>query len=265
MRKKKELTEEERLAVERERALSFLEENLPFINEPTYHFNIGDVVVYGNLENPTVTEIFHEGKAYGLTCIGKVQDSKGKEKTYHVVPWMRIRPVVHGTTNFSENQNVRLEFNNSNLESLLHYYYFFGIDTNPDYQRGYVWEKGDQELLLDSIFKNINTGNFVLITRSQESRLKTPHMYEILDGKQRLLTLAAFYENRISYQGKFFNDLSGKDRHTFLNHRTPIAFVDECDRRMVLKYFLMLNRTGKSMDPKHLQMVEEKLAMLKEI
>lgn len=265
MRKKKELTEEERLAAERERDLSFLEENLPFINDPTYHFKLGDVVVYGNLENPTVTEIFYEGKAYGLTCISKARDSKEKEKSYRVVPWMSIRPVAHGTTDFSENQDVRLEFNHSNVKSLLHYYYFFGIDTNPDYQRGYVWEKEDQELLLDSIFKNINTGSFVLITQSQKSKSKTSHMYEILDGKQRLLTLAAFYENRITYRGKFFNDLSGKDRHTFLNHKAPIAFVDECDRRTVLKYFLMLNRTGKSMDPKHLQMVEEKLAMLKEI
>ena len=74
MRKKKELTEEERLAAERERDLSFLEENLPFINDPTYHFKLGDVVVYGNLENPTVTEIFYEGKAYGLTCISKARD-----------------------------------------------------------------------------------------------------------------------------------------------------------------------------------------------
>ena len=48
---KKELTLEERLKQERDRELSFIEDRVHYINEPTYHFNIGDEVVYGLLKN----------------------------------------------------------------------------------------------------------------------------------------------------------------------------------------------------------------------
>ena len=39
---KKELTLEERLNQERDRELSFIEDRVQYINEPTYSFNIGD-------------------------------------------------------------------------------------------------------------------------------------------------------------------------------------------------------------------------------
>ena len=86
--------------------------------------------------------------------------------------------------------------------------------------------------------------------------------YEILDGKQRLSTLIEFYENKITYKGKYFNELSWKDKSVFLDHMISVAEVKETDRKTVLKYFLMLNRTGKVMDESHLNEVEQ---MLKEL
>ncbi len=83
--------------------------------------------------------------------------------------------------------------------------------------------------------------------------------YEILDGKQRLSTLIQFYENKITYKGKYYNDLSGMDKRAFTEHQVAIAEVRETDKKTVLKYFLMLNRTGKSMDESHLSEVEKML------
>lgn len=80
------------------------------------------------------------------------------------------------------------------------------------------WNQKDKELLLDSIFKNIDIGKFVLIHISDEEWHKRGLGYEILDGKQRLNTLIEFYENRIAYNGKCFNDLSGMDKRTFTEH-----------------------------------------------
>ena len=86
--------------------------------------------------------------------------------------------------------------------------------------------------------------------------------YEILDGKQRLSTLIEFYENKLAYKGKYFNDLSGKDKGVFRNHMVSVAEVNETDKKTVLKYFLMLNRTGKAMDKTHLKVVEDMLSEL---
>ena len=83
--------------------------------------------------------------------------------------------------------------------------------------------------------------------------------YEILDGKQRLSTLIEFYENRIKYKGKFYNELSGNDRYVFKHHSISVAEVDATDKQTILKYFLMLNRTGKVMSSEHLATVESML------
>ena len=137
--------------------------------------------------------------------------------------------------------------------------YGFGIDFDPDYQRGYVWNDTDKELLLDSVFKNIDIGKFVLIHLSDEEWHERGLGYEILDGKQRLSTLIEFYENKLTYKGKYYNDLSRKDKRAFTEHQVAVAEVREMDKQTVLKYFLMLNRTGKSMDESHLIEVEKML------
>ena len=49
----------------------------------------------------------------------------------------------------------------------------------PDYQRGYVWEQEDKELLLDSIFKNIDIGKFVFIRLSDSEWMERNFGYEI--------------------------------------------------------------------------------------
>lgn len=257
----KELNIAEKLQREKENELKNIEKELQFINTPSYFFNVGDKVIYGTLKESIVDEILHDGKIYGLKCI-TTNHNYGNPydyDTYRVVSWTEIRPIDVGNTNFAENQDVRLYYNSSNIGSLIHKHYHFGIDFNPDYQRGYVWDQKDKELLLDSIFKNIDIGKFVFIYLSDEEWHKRGFSYEILDGKQRLSTLIEFYENKFSYKGKFYNDLSVADRNVFKNHIVSEAEVRETNKKMVLKYFLMLNRTGKSMDKSHLEDVEKML------
>ena len=264
MAKKKELTVEERLLQEKQNALNNIKKELAYINEPSYHFNLGDKVRYGNLKESIVDDILYDGKVYGLKCIA-TNNNYGNPydyETYRVVSWIDIRPLEHGNTSFAENQDVELYFNNSCIDSLIRKNYHFGIDFNPDYQRGYVWEQEDKELLLDSVFKNIDIGKFVFIRLSDSEWMERNFGYEILDGKQRLSTLIDFYENKITYKGKYYNDLSGMDKAVFKNHMVSVAEVNETDKKTVLKYFLMLNRTGKAMDETHLKAVEDMLSEL---
>ena len=58
----------------------------------------------------------------------------------------------------------------------------------------------------------------------------------------------------------FRSDLSGIDKNTFTEHKVSVAEVRETDKKIILKYFLMLNRTGKSMDESHLAEVEKMLS-----
>jgi hypothetical protein len=52
------------------------------------------------------------------------------------------------------------------------------------------------------------------------------------------------------------------DKIIFKNHTISVGEIDNADKKSVLQYFLMLNRTGKSMDEKHLKDVEVMLSNL---
>jgi hypothetical protein len=255
--KKKELTTEEKLKIERENQIKNIEKKLQNLNKPSYFFDIGDKVKLGGFEEVIVTEIFYNGMLYGLRCV----DKRGEEN-YRIVNWVDVRPLGSGDTSFSKNKNIRLDYLSKDIRQLINIFYNSGIDLAPDYQRDYVWDKKDKEFLIDSIFKNIDIGKFVLIKLSDFEWLKRNKSYEILDGKQRLSTIIKFYENKFSYKGVYYNDLSKEDQRTFKNHTIAVAEVDEIDKKDILKYFLFLNRTGKVMDKEHLDKIEK---MLKEL
>lgn len=261
MARKKELTAEEKLERTKQNELNNIKREVPYINEPSYSFKVGDKVCYGAMKESIIDEVLYDGKVYGLKCIA-TDNNYGHPydyETYRVTPWMQIRPIGYGDTDFTENEDVRLNFNNSNIEHLIQMHYHFGIDFNPDYQRGYVWTQEDKELLLDSVFKNIDIGKFALIRLSDAEWIERGFGYEILDGKQRLSTLIEFYENKLAYKGKYYNDLSWKDRITFKHHNVSVAEVQSENKKTILKYFLMLNRTGKAMDKAQLDKVENML------
>lgn len=261
----KELTTEEKLEREKQIGISHIQMEVPHINEPSYNFNIGDKVAYGSMKSAVVDDILYDGKVYGLRCIATEYNygNPYDHEVYRIATWTEVRPCgCGGDTDFARNQDIKLYYNNSTVESLIRKHYFFGVNFEPDYQRGYVWSQEDKELLLDSVFNNIDIGKFVFIQLPDRLYEEGKYTYEILDGKQRLSTLIEFYENKLAYKGKYFNDLSGKDKGVFMRHDVSYAEVAESDRKTVLKYFLMLNRTGKVMDKEHLKAVED---MLKEL
>lgn len=106
------------------------------------------------------------------------------------------------------------------IESLLlkHLSEFGGIDFMPPYQREYVWTDSDKEQLLDSIFMGSDIGKFTVRVLDDVEWFERQLSYEIIDGKQRLMTLLNFYLNRFPYKGFYYNGLSAKDRRTFLDH-----------------------------------------------
>lgn len=260
-KKKKELTMEEKLSFEKENGLKNIEEEKQHFNVPTYEFKIGDKVAYGALKESIVDYISEDKKVYGLKCIA-TDNNYGNPydyETYRVCGWQDIRPLGEGDTDFGRNQEIKIDFINSTISSLIYKYYSFGINMEPEYQRGYVWDLNDKILLIDSIFNNIDIGKFAFIHLNTRMWMETGNSYEILDGKQRLSTIIEFYENRLQYKGKYYNDLSFKDRRIFKEHSIVQGEIADSKREMILKNFLMLNRTGKSMSQEQLNKVEKML------
>lgn len=258
------LTHEEQMSKDKKSQLESIEKfTLPFISEPTRAFRIGEEVQFGNLKRVIIDDVCYDGKVYGLKCT-KYNSNYGNPydtECYMVEPWYNIHPLNRkkDETHLAKGQDIHLSFHNKTIESLIHTYHTFGIDMDPEYQRGYVWTEADKQYLLESVFVNADIGKFVLANRT-EWKPGLP-MYEIVDGKQRLITLVDFFEGRLPYQGYFFEDLGSKDRNAFLNHLISYAEIKGASHEDILRYFLFLNRGGKQMDVKHLEKVEK---MLKE-
>ena len=135
------------------------------MGEPTYIHNIGEHVRYGNLKNCVICDV---QEIDGEVVYGFSYGENGDNYMYDA--WYDVRKdVSRGITNFSSNDEVRISFYNTTLESLLQKYYLSGVDMNPPYQRDYVWDDKDRESLLDSIFNHIEIGKFAFIEKDYSS------------------------------------------------------------------------------------------------
>ncbi len=77
------------------------------------------------------------------------------------------------------------------------------IDTSPDFQRPAVWSSSQKQLLIDTILRGYDIPKLYWRKTS-----KTPEMYEVVDGQQRLLTIFAFHAGEFAL-AKDADDIEG--------------------------------------------------------
>lgn len=226
---------------------------------PTRQYEIGAYVRYGGWEKSIITEK-HEG---GIYYEVRSEDSRDGRTQLTFVPWVKLLPLSKGNSCFTTNEDIRLYYNNSSIESLLSKHFLSGVDFEPEYQREYVWQDEDRQALLDSIFMGADIGRFVFrVKDDDEIDSEDEIYYEIIDGKQRMLTLLDFYTGRYAYRGVYYHELSAKDRRRFIDASVSIAEVRHLDKAGTLRLFLMLNRGGRPISDDIIQNAQKKLEWL---
>ncbi len=247
---RKVLTPEEQDAYALARAL----EGIHFIPAPTRTFKIGEEVRVGHLDDCIVEGVFEDGKLYKInyTTINRDGVFPGRTGYWNWLSvYQREFPEDH---DLIRNEDVRLNFYNTSLDSLIHKQYHAGIDMDPPYQRGYVWDDADRDKLLNSVFTNIDIGKFVLVKQEDRVAYDIPY-FEILDGKQRLHTLCAFYEGRYKWNGLTYADLSFREKSFFDARQVACAEVSYTTEKQKLELFLLVNTNGRIVSEEHLEKV----------
>ncbi len=257
--KVKELTEEEKREARYDRVI----ENLQYIPEPTYKFNLNDRVRIGNLEDVYICGIYEDGKIYEIDYTS-IDNNYGKpirnEHCKMFVVWLRIRKYHdNDAVTLIQNTDLKLDYSQRSIHDLLGKAYTFGINFEPEYQRDYVWETEDKINLIDSIFNNVDIGKFAFIRYNTKQWSELGYGYEILDGKQRIRAILDFYEDRFKYQGKYFSDLSRRDQWHFENYAISSAEASNLTRKQILRYFIKLNTGGKIMSKEQIDKVRKLL------
>ena len=231
--------------------------------EPTVFYEVDEIVRYGGHEKTVILEVLDGGKIYRVQTFGRknrhISNPRDGEAYVH---WFILKKMISPEENkkisiFTKDDSIRLNYYQSTISSLLSDFYHSGVNTEPDYQRGLVWEEENKVELLYSIFYNIDIGKFAFIEVPYAPN--SPHL-EVLDGKQRLLAIIDFYENKFKYNGRYFKDLSFTDQNHFTNYTISKAQISEYPTdAQKYEYFLKLNTGGKPVDKSHMDKVRRLL------
>lgn len=252
----KELTSEERIqaAYVKERGeRTLMRENVPEVTEG-FGLELGDFVEVGNLTDCVVIGLFEDGK-FVVIEYTSVNNNYGRPiRTGGCIGcwvWTEVFPVKGITKSDVVNRNVlTLNFSNSDLSSVL--WQASKAQSNPDYQRGYVWTLEDKQKYIDSVFEQRSLGAFIFV--------KDQHYnYEILDGKQRLNALQEYVAGKFSYNGIYFREMSRVDRYRFMSRSVQWATVEKerLTKANLLKIFLDVNCAGVPQTEEHLAKIRK--------
>lgn len=144
------------------------------------------------------------------------------------------------------------------------------IDENGndvEFQRGLVWTINQKQLLIESIYNNIDIGKFVIRKRSfkyVESRFKAGKLehtafFDLIDGKQRRNAVLGFFQDEFTdLDGNYFSDYSQAAKNKFLSYSnlTYVELDEKTTDKDVIETFLSINYTGVPMSQEHIDFVK---------
>lgn len=110
-----------------------------------------------------------------------------------------------------------------NASTIVNNYLFYGTDKTirpTKTENEFSW-KHKQKLLTDAFLQK-NIGRFVFTRKIDENK---NYYHQVIEGNSRLLTLYEFMNDKITWNGKKYSQLSGNDRMIFTNYKIEIEFV----------------------------------------
>lgn len=163
--------------------------------------------------------------------------------------------VPSGNKTFTKSKTSGLSKNvyNTALDSLL--FRMRATDMNPVYQRGLVWDIKAKRNLIDALVQGRSIGAITFA----KNDYRDDFLYEIVDGKQRLSTIAEFVADGFDYQGVYFSELTQTAQSEFLNTSLGVIDVSFSDEKEKIAYFIELNSAGVKVSDEFLENLKKRL------
>lgn len=118
----------------------------------------------------------------------------------------------------------------------------FGLNLNPDFQRGHVWTEEQQIAWLEFLFKGGKTSRVIYFNNPNWGRYETGKDDMVcVDGLQRLTAIRRFINNEIKVFGHYYNEYDDSPR---VMHGIKININDLQTREEVLQWYLDFNTGG---------------------
>lgn len=177
---------------------------------------------------------------------------------------MRFRDIPRFTSDGTYNVDIPIM---SIPKTIVEYQNDYGLELNPDFQRGNVWTELQQRRWLEFLLKGGNSANIIRFNcpmfqgAGNFRKLNSTEVREIhmvcVDGLQRLTAMLAFLDNKVQAFGLYFNEF--EDRPGF-DYCLRFNVNGLQTRKEVLQWYLDLNSGGTVHTQKELERVRKLLA-----
>lgn len=143
-----------------------------------------------------------------------------------------------------------------------------GIDLDPDFQRGHVWNPKNQTRYIEHLLRGGTTSRTLIWNcpgYDQPSSLAqdtdAPREMVIVDGKQRLTAILGFMKNEVPvFGGRVFSDFDEQSQREILSPtgrlRVHMAVHALTRRRELLQLYIELNEGAIAHSPEEIERVK---------
>lgn len=151
-----------------------------------------------------------------------------------------------------------------NIERTLNgYINDYGLDLNPDFQRGHVWTEEQQIAYVEFFLRGGKTARVIYFNSPAFGNSMNGDLDETIlcvDGLQRLTSIRRFINNEIKVFGHYFNEYEDK---IGLRHTLKFNINSLENRKDVLEWYLQFNSGGTVHSKEELDRVRALLDELK--
>ncbi len=159
-----------------------------------------------------------------------------------------------------------------NIKTLYTYFKENKLIVNRSYQRNLVWDKGDKQNFIDTVFKQYPIPSLILSSATEDET------FEVIDGIQRLNALFEYIENEFSVDinesAVFFKkrnfgineknarNLTAKEVEEFLCSTVPVTVYNAENKNDINEIFLRINSFGKILTPQEIRQAAKRSEFL---
>lgn len=122
------------------------------------------------------------------------------------------------------------------------------LDLDPPYQRRSIWSQRFKDFFIDTVINNYPCPAIFLY---EEISASGTARYNVVDGKQRLLTCFEFVSDAfpvasdataVRLRDKYFKDFSDGDKLEVWRYQFAVEFVPQEDEKLITEIFDRINR-----------------------
>lgn len=223
-----------------------------FVDNSKYKRTIAEFVTNkkGTFVIFTDHSIFHPPKLIEMISKEKRKESEGKS-------------YFQTLKEHSIFDDIHIDEITSDVENMLNEFSVGTYDFNPIYQRDLVWStEKKQEFVKKLLIGDVNLCPTFITAPYKKSKRE----YEVLDGKQRMMSVIQFVQNQFPVEGLYYKDLTMGDVSRLMNATFKYKLVKYYDKKkgfseMSLKQkvelFLQINEYGQKVSDEHLAKIKE--------